>query len=173
MPIVIDSRRGKLLKYLKNQIKTMEKSGSQGNAQITLLRRAVEGLEALEYGESQSMFAPGPRKGSHDGTKPYTIRKLKMQALGYGDLLIANNYKGKGTAIVTVANAYGQAADAYRGWRKSRRLAKTTDARMQAFRAQIAKLPWDEAQVLKSLEKSGADFLVEKRLAHKSKKTKE
>ena len=116
------------------------------------------------------MFAPGNRRGSHDGTKPYTVRKLQMQALGYADLLITNGYKGKDTAIRTVAAAYGKKADAFRGWRKSKRLGKTTDPVMLSFRAEIAKLGWDEADVMEALKAAGANYLKEKTLAHKSKK---
>ena len=149
----------------------MKRSKSlQGNGLKPLFQRAVEGLLALNYGESQPMFAPGDRNGSHDGTKPYTIRKLQMQALGYADLLIKNNYKGKDTAIRTVSAAYGVKADRFRGWRKSKRLGKTTDSVMQSFRAEIAKLDWDEAYALEALNEAGANYLKEKKLAHKSKK---
>jgi hypothetical protein len=149
----------------------MEKSESnQGSVLKPLLQEAVEGLVALDYGESQPMFVPGDKKGSHDGTKPYTIRKLQMQALGFADLLIANNYKGDAAAIRTVASAYGQKADALRGWRKSKRLGKTTDSVMQLFRQEIAKLPWDALSVLDALNEAGKKYLEEKKLAHKSKK---
>ena len=90
------------------------------------------------------MFVPGNKNGSHDGTRPYTIRKLQMRALGYADLLIANNYKGKGIVIRTVATAYGPKGDAFRGWRKSKRLGKTTDQRMKSYREEVANLNWDE-----------------------------
>jgi hypothetical protein len=41
---------------------------------------------------------------------------------------------------------------------------------MQSFRAEIAKLAWDEGQVLSALKEAGATYLTEKKLAHKSKK---
>jgi hypothetical protein len=149
----------------------MEKSeSSQWSILKPLLRQAVEGLVALDYGESQLMFEPGDRKGSHDGTRPYTIRKLQMQALGFADLLIANKYNGDPAAIRTVASAYGQKADTLRGWRKSKRLGKTTDRRMKAFRQNIAKLEWDESHILDELAAAGAHFLMMKKLAHISKK---
>jgi len=125
---------------------------------------------ALNYGESQPMFAPSDRKGSHDGTRPYTLRKLKMRALGYADLMIANKYKGQEASIRSVAAAYGVKADRFRGWRKSKRLGKTTDPLMQSFRAEIAKLAWDEVHVLNALQVAGATYLKEVKLAHKSKK---
>ena len=180
MPVVVPKPRTRLRMYLEGQLKLMEKSESfQGSVFKPLLRQAVEGLVALDYGESQPMFVPGDRNGSHDGTRPYTIRKLQMQALGYADLLIANNYKGliiannykgKGTAIRTVATAYGLSFDAFRGWRKSKRLGKTTDQLMKSFREEIAKLDWDESHILDELTAAGAKYLNEKKLAHKSKK---
>jgi hypothetical protein len=174
MPLVVPKpriTRIRLRNFLKGQLKSMEKSESnQGSVLKPLLQEAVEGLVALDYGESQPMFVPGDKNGSHDGTKPYTIRKLQMQALGYADLLIANNYKGKGTVIRTVAAAYGKKADAFRGWRKSPRLGKTTDLRMKSFREEVAKLDWDESHILGELTAAGAKYLKEKKLAHKSKK---
>ena len=94
MPVVVLKPRTRLSKFLEGQLKLMERSkSSQGNVLKPLLRQAVEGLVALDYGESQPMFVAGDRNGSHDGTRPYTLRKLQMQALGFADLLIANNYK--------------------------------------------------------------------------------
>jgi hypothetical protein len=170
MPIVVLSPRMRLRKFLEEHLKFMESESFQGSVLKPLLRQAVEGLVALEYGESQPMFEPGDRNGSHDGTRPYTIRKLQMRALGYADLLIANNYKGKPAVIRTVATAYGQKADTFRGWRKSKRLGKTTDPVMQSFRAEIAKLDWDELTVLEALNAAGVSYKTEKKLVHKFKK---
>ena len=124
---------------------------------------------ALDYGESQPMFVPGDRNGSHDGTRPYTLRKLQMQALGFADLLIANKYKGDPAAIRTVASAYKQSANTFRGWRKSKRLGKTTDPLMQFYREEVAKRDWDEGHILDELAVAGEKFREEKKLAHKSK----
>src|ERR1035437_10345667 len=99
MPVVVPKPRTRLRMYLEGQLKLMEKSESfQGSVFKPLLRQAVEGLVALDYGESQPMFVPGERNGSKDGTRPFTLRKLRMQALGFADLLIKNNYKGKPAA---------------------------------------------------------------------------
>jgi hypothetical protein len=134
--------------------------------QTPVLRLTIEGLVALNYGETQSIFTPDDRQGSHDGTRPYTIRKLKMQALGFADLLMANNYK---PAVRTVAAAYGAKADAFRGWRKDKRLGKTTDPLMKSFREAIKKLDWNESQILDELQKAGKNYLAQKKIA-KSKK---
>src|SRR5262249_14909415 len=137
------------------------------HVQAPLLRTAIEGLIALDYGETQPMFKPEDRKGSHDGTLPYTIRKLKMQALGFADLLKDNNYK---PAIRTVAGAYGTKADAFRGWRKDKRLGKTADPLMKSFREAIAKRDWNESQILDELQKAGKYYLAQKKIAKKSNK---
>src|SRR6266536_527397 len=54
-----------------------------------LLISALEGLKALDYGEVQDIFGPRKTTAKGYGTKPYTLRKLRMRALGIADLLIA------------------------------------------------------------------------------------
>jgi hypothetical protein len=131
----------------------------------------VEGLAALDYGEVQFLFAPGDKKGSKDGTKPYTLRKLRMRALGFADLLIAKNYRGKEPAIRTVAEAYGEKAGAFRKWRIRPRLGKTTDSLMRSFREEIStKRDWDEARAMAELKKAGETYKQERTLAHQLKK---
>jgi hypothetical protein len=164
MPVVVPKPRTSLRNFLEGHLKLMEKSES------FLLRQAVEGLLALDYGESQPMFVPGDRNGSHDGTRPFTLRKLRMRALGFADLLIKNKYKGEAAAIRTVANAYGQHAEAFRAWRKNKRLGKTTDQLMKSFREEVEKLDWDETHILDELKRAGAKYQEEQHLAHKSKK---
>jgi hypothetical protein len=167
MPLVIITPRDKLRNFLEGQLKLIGKSKS---SEWDVLRRAVEGLVALDYGESQPMFVPGDRKGSHDGTRPYTLRKLQMQALGYADLLIKHKYKGEHAAIRTVAHAYKQSANTFRGWRKSKRLGMTRDLLMQSYRKEVAERDWDETHILDELEAAGNKFREVKKLAHKSKK---
>ena len=160
MPIIVLKPRARLRKFLEGQLELIEKTGSsEGNFLKPLLREAVEGLVALNYGESQPMFVPGDRKGSHDGTRPYTLRKLQMQALGYADLLIAKKYKGEHAAIRTVARAYKQSANTFRSWRKSKRLGKTTDLLMQSYREEVAKRDWDESHILDKLKDAGKKYL--------------
>jgi hypothetical protein len=171
MPVVVLKPRTRLRKFLEGQLELIGKSkSSEGNVLKRLLRHAVEGLVALDYGESQPMFVPGDRNGSHDGTRPYTLRKLQMQALGYADLLIANKYKGDHAAIRTVTSAYNQSGNTFRSWRKSKRLGKTTDPLMQFYREEVAKRDWDESHILDELTAAGAKYTEEKALAHKSKK---
>jgi hypothetical protein len=164
MPIVISTPRKRLRTFLEQYL-----AKESGSSQAPLLRAVMEGLVALNYGEAQPVFKPGARKNSHDGALPYTIRKLKMRALGFADLLKANNFK---PAISTVAEAYGLSTEAYGAWRKSKRLAKTTDPLMKSFRAEIAKLEWNEAEILEKLKSAGADYRAQNKFAHKNKKLK-
>ncbi|MGP0084865.1 MAG: hypothetical protein ACLP0B_14720 [Steroidobacteraceae bacterium] len=159
MPIFIHPHRVRLRMLLQRQLKLMHKTDT---SQAQLLQEAIEGLMALEYGEALSIFTPGDRRGSHDGTRPYTLRKLKMQALGFADLLIANKYK---KAIHTVAAAFGEEEDTFIGWRKSKRLAKTADSLMKSFRERVAKLNWNETEILNQLKQAGKDYRVQKKLA--------
>ena len=48
-----------------------------------------------------------------------------------------------------------QSANTFRGWRKSKRLGKTTDPLMQFYREEVAKREWDETQVLDALKEAG------------------
>jgi|ERR1700730_763357 hypothetical protein len=168
MPVKLPPPRVRFLHYLRQQLKSLGKL--PGDSVIrALLTQAAEGLVALDYGEAQPIYAPGSTSGAKDGTKPYTLRKLRMRALGYADLLIANNYKGEEAVIRTVANAYGQKANTFRQWRKNPRLGKTTDPLMKSFREDIAKLSWDEAKILVELKKAGDVFIHQVQEAHKKK----
>jgi hypothetical protein len=40
---------------------------------------------------------------------------------------------------------------------------------MKSFRAEIAKLEWNEAKILQKLKYAGIDYRSEKKLAHKDK----
>jgi hypothetical protein len=159
MPQVAKSPRARLRQALEKRLQEHES---------IVLRQALEGLVALDYGEVREMFAPGSKNWSKLGTKPYTLRKLQMEALGFADLLIANKFQGEEAAIRTVAEAYGQKADTFRGWRK--RLGKTTDPLMKSFRAEIAKLDWDEVHVLSHLKKTGAQYQTQEKVAFQAKK---
>lgn len=163
MAVQVLTPRAKFRIFLENQLKAMQGSDSP---QASLLRVAIEGLVALNYGEAQPIFRPSDIKGLH-GTRPYTIRKLKMQALGFADLLKANHYK---PAIHTVATAYGETADVFTGWRKDKRLGKTTDPVMKSFREETASLAWDETVILEMLKKAGNKYRMQKTIAFKHKK---
>ena len=79
MPIVPKHPRDRLRLFLEKQLHELEKSDSIDSlVRRPLLREAIDGLVALDYGETQPLFAPGAKGGSKDGTKPYTLRKLRM-----------------------------------------------------------------------------------------------
>jgi hypothetical protein len=166
MPVVVRIDAAVLLrKLLEEQLTRIRK----GTVREKPLREAVEGLEALMYGEVQDIFAP-KKKTTHDGTKPYTLRKLRMRALGFIDLLIAKKHKA---VIRKVAEAFGENADTVRGWRKSKVLGKTRDLLMQSFRKEISKkMDCDEQRILVKLDKTGAEYRRQEKLAFKSKKGK-
>jgi hypothetical protein len=164
--------RERLRAFLNDQLTLMEDSKSVESSLLgALLEQAAEGLRALDYGEVQSIFVPDDKKGSKDGTKPYTLRKLRMKALGFADLLIAKNYEGDEPAIRTVAGAYGEQAAAFRKWRIRPKLGKTTDSLMKSFREEIStKHDWDEVRVIAELKKAGETYKREKkRAAYQSK----
>jgi hypothetical protein len=172
MAIVISkpSPRTRLRKYLEGQLKLMEKSEF---SQRPLLQEVIEGLVALDYGESQPMFTCGEKKLApdnskwNDGLKPYTLRKLRMEALGFIDLLKMHKYKGDEPSIRTVAEAYGEHAASVKGWRKKD--GKTSDALMQSYRKQIASMPWSQEKVLDRLKQVGGQYGVQLCLAHPEK----
>jgi len=171
MPIRIAPPRARLLILLRKQLNSLEGNASPDAMLLrALLSQAVEGLVALNYGEAQSIFAPAGKGGAHDGTKPYTLRKMRMRAQGFADLLIEHDYQGEATAIRTVAGAYGVKADRFRKWRLNKHIGKTTDKLMKSFREEVAKLPWDEAKILESLKAEGAKYRQQYELAHKSTK---
>jgi hypothetical protein len=146
MPIIVLSPRGKLRNLLRKQSLSLTDDSPESVNLRNFLKGAEEGLVALNYGEVWPIFAPRSKADSKDGAKPYTLRKLRMKALGYANLLISNKYKGEATTIRTVAEAYGQKANTFRAWRK--KLGKTADAVMKSFREEVANLDWNENHVL-------------------------
>jgi hypothetical protein len=151
-----ESPRTELRQFLEKQLALIENSEfPQSTGLESLLQQAVEGLRALDYGEVHALFAPGKKKGG------YTLRKLRMRALGFADLLIAKKYKGEDDpAIRTVADAYGEKADVFRKWRtRSKLLGKTTDPLMKSFRTEIStRHDWDKARALAELTKAGETY---------------
>jgi hypothetical protein len=89
-----------------------------------------------------------------------------MQALGFADLLIKNSYKGDKAANRTIASAFGEQANTFRSWKKSPKLGKTTDQRMQSYRAEVSGRHWDESSVLADIKVAGAKYLKVRKSAH-------
>jgi hypothetical protein len=155
----IDTPRARLRKLLGQQL-----TGQPlGQYDRTVLKQAIEALIVLEYGEVQPPFVPRKKKGEKYGSKPYTLRRFRMRALGFADLFIKNKYKGDQPALATVALAYKVSPAAFDGWRKT--LGKTTDPRMRSFRKEIASLPWEKSAILSALEADGELYQREVKLA--------
>ncbi len=134
-----------------------------------LLIRALEGLKALDYGEVQDIFAPQKTNTKGYGTKPYTLRRLRMQALGIADLLIAKKKakKYKGNVIGQVARAFGVKTERFKKWRNmDPHLGKTRDQHIKSFREEIAKhIEWDVARVQAKLKDIAADYKAQGKLS--------
>jgi hypothetical protein len=156
--------------FLENQLAFSEHKLVVNKGIEEVLRQAVEGLKALRYGEVQDIFAP-KKKTTHDGTKPYTLRKLRMVANGFIDLLLKKEHEDP--VIRKVADAFGEKADTVRGWRKSKVLGKTRDSLMRSYRKEISeRTDWDEKRVLAELNKTGAEYRRQRKLAFQFKKGK-
>jgi hypothetical protein len=159
-------RRERLRIFLENLLKENSEALQAKNLK-PLIQQAVEGLAALDYGEVHALFARGKKRGG------YTLRKLRMQALGFADLLIPKNAKGDDDpAIRTVADAYGEHAPAFRKWRtRSKVLGKTADPLMNSFRTEIAtRHDWGKTRALAELKKAGETYQKLKKLSDESKK---
>ena len=169
MPIIIPKAATTLGKFLENQLAATKKGGMLERS----LRQAVEGLIALRYGEVRTIFTPGKKTGKGYGTKPFTLKKLRMKALGFADLLIAKKYAKKNKEPVNrmVAGAFGLKTARFKAWKKNKILGKTRDALMNSFREEIkSKRHWDIDEVLTELHKTAAEYKLQEKLAHKLKK---
>src|SRR5262249_16787673 len=130
------------------------------------LRDALEGLHALSYGEVQPIFAP--RKTDDQGVTPYSVRKFRIIAVGFVDLLCKKGMKsGKARAKVAAAYCLGRAD--IKSWEHDKDIGKTQDPWMKSFKQKIANsTEWDEVQLNQELAQAGASFLK----ANKKKKSK-
>jgi hypothetical protein len=156
------THRDLLLRFVRKQLKSVKGDSLEAR----LLREAEEGLRALDYGEVQSLFAPRSKAAHKDGTKPFTLRKLRMQALGFLDLLIKMKYSGKsGAAVRTVAEAFGYKAAAFR--KLQQRKKKNSDPVMNSFRQHTASLNLSVDKILDELKKTGSQYISQKKLAKK------
>jgi hypothetical protein len=168
MPVPVPNLRTRFRWFLERQLTSIEKDESSPQSMVLepLLRQAVEGLVALDYGEVQTIVAPAKKRTRGYGTKPYTLRRLRMKAIGFADLLIAK--EGEGPINRKIAEAFGIKADRFRGWKKSPTLGKTNDRRMQSFRREISqKIDWDEKRVMAELAETAAEYKLQEKLAHK------
>lgn len=102
-----------------------------GGFPSALARRAVEALEALDWGETQEMLRP--EKTSLD-RNAYTRHQLELQALMHVEYFKARGMK-KLAAQAKVGKAYGREFDTVRGWewRLRRKLGALEVSRMLSF----------------------------------------
>lgn len=128
---------------------------------VELIREA---LEALEYGEIQSIFRPAKTKDH--GLTPFTAKKCRMMAVGFCDLLRAQGYK-KTKALSIVRQAYGNVrTGTIEDWEK--KLSKIPW--FQAVRMDIANSTWSEDELKIRLKEAGSFYVKH---ANKKKKSVE
>ncbi len=147
---------------------------------------------------SNRLLAP-IKKRTHDGSKPYTLAKLRSRAAGFVDLLIKLNkgkpkgkgkIKGKGKgkgkdkdkdehkSIHIVADAFGITSDRLKKWRIPKEGSKFFEPLMTSYRREIARLKMSENQtpeefldcIMHELTNVGAKYIAESKLAHEKKK---
>jgi len=114
---------------------------------LRLLNRAIQGLDALDYGEVQPMFAPS---GEHRwGTQPFKARNLQTAAVGHVSVLQEMGLSVK-DAIEKVAEryGYGNTPSTVTKWRKeAAKKAKSKGADLYAP-DRVAALVYRSAQKL-------------------------
>jgi hypothetical protein len=132
-----------------------------------LVSEALQGLRALDYGEMQPLFAPLKTKAKGYGSKPHTLRILRMKALGVADLLIAKKFQPEEGVLRFVANKLDENAGTFRKWRtENQYLGKTTDQHIKSFRQGIAnKTEWDIPHILAELDKLAKHYLKQQALS--------
>jgi hypothetical protein len=140
-----------------------------------LVGQALQELRALDYGETQTLFAPEKTKARGYGSKPYTLRILRMKALGFADLLIAKKFQPEEGVLRFVANRLNEYAATFRKWRtENQYLGKTTDEHIKSFRQDVAnKTEWDIPHILAELDKLATHYLTQQGLSKPMTKKKE
>jgi hypothetical protein len=115
------TRRKRLKQFLKAQIEEVKWSDDPDEELLKTLWAAVDGLENLEFGQIDEIFAPG-KKGP--GSRPATVKRFKAHAVGLVLLLKKRGYK-VADAEEIVASAYLIERDALHKWRNT--VPKTKD----------------------------------------------
>ena len=88
-----------------------------GSFPEAVVERAIEALEALEFGETKELLKP-VKRGLH--AKAYSRWRLQLVALAYVEYQYARGRK-KLVTIEEVADAYGYDHETVRGWGKALR----------------------------------------------------
>lgn len=109
------TKRERLKQFLLTEIDVIKESANEPDAKLLeILYAAVEGLENLEFGQVDGIFAPA-KTGFH-GLRPATVKRYEAHAVGSVLTLKRRGYK-IAAAEETVASAYGIEPDALHKWR--------------------------------------------------------
>ena len=122
------TNRHRLRQFLIQEIEKLKESmdDSVEAETLTTLNAAVSGLENLEFGQIDEIFAPADI-GLH-GLRPATVKLCQARAIGFV-LLLKERGESVEAAEEMVAKGFLIGVDALRQWKKT--VGKTTDARLQ------------------------------------------
>jgi hypothetical protein len=117
------TKRQRLRQFLLREIEILKESEDDPDVELlTALHAAVEGLENLEFGQIDEIFAPGKKRLW--GSQPATVKRYQAHAVGSVLALKKRGYK-VADAEKVVASAYGIEPDALHKWRNT--VPKTKD----------------------------------------------
>jgi hypothetical protein len=124
------TKRQQLRQFLLQEIENLKVSmdDSVDDELLTTLDAAVSGLENLEFGQIDEIFAPAD-VGLH-GLRPATVKLCQARAIGFV-LRLSQMGKSVGDAEQIVAEQFVISVDALQQWKKT--IGKTTDPRLQAI----------------------------------------
>jgi hypothetical protein len=160
----IRAPRAYLREFLENHLHTIE---SQGATAPRWLHEAIFGLNALQYGETHSIF--GVEKTDDWGIAPCQAKIAKMIAVGILDLLDLKGFKA-GMARAKVGNAFGKDVETIKTWQFSF-APHVKDTWLLKFRQDIAKSEhWDEKEINATLGKAAK--MYKNAIQNKNKKNK-
>ena len=91
-----------------------------------LLCAALEGLDALDDGETPPLFSPARAK--RRGSRPSEVTRLQLKAVAYVAVLRKMGISAE-KAFSLIGDAYGRSGDAIKAWRKKLRKETLTRVR--------------------------------------------
>lgn len=149
MGVLNMNSRDHLRQYLLGEIEACENVDEPDEKLIRLLYVAVDGLDNLDFGQTDEIFAAA--KSGSWGQFPGHARRLQALAVGYVGLLKVMGLS-VGQAVAEVADRYGIEANTLRQWRK----AKVTDDRISA----IIRRPVEQFRNLRRLNRPSSQHGV-------------
>jgi hypothetical protein len=122
------TKRKRLKQFLLQEIEKVKQSEDDSDDEelLATLYAAVNGLENLEYGQIDEIFAPAD--AGYYGLRPATVKLCQARAIGFV-LLLKERGESVEAAEEMVAKEFVIGVDALRQWKKT--VGKTTDARLQ------------------------------------------